>query len=66
MSVHIEFAWRLCSLMRDMQQVCRGAGVEGVGVWGYGMQPYSINRGCGDGPICHPLLIQMGLYVVGF
>lgn len=52
--------------MRDMQQVCRGAGVEGVGVWGYGMQPYSINRGCGDGPICHPLLIQMGLYVVGF
>lgn len=38
---------------------CRGAG---AGVW-RGMQPYSIKRGHGDGPILHPLPIQMGLFL---
>lgn len=29
----------------------------------YGMQPYSIERGHGDGPILHPSPIQMGLFL---
>lgn len=42
---------------------CRGAG---AGVW-HGMQPYSIERGHGDGPILHPLLSKWAsFYVVGF
>lgn len=54
-----KFAWRCCRLMWDMQRVCKGAG---VGVW-RGMQPYSVKRGHGDGPIPPPLPIQMGLFL---